>query len=243
LLLDTLRTEELPGGASYSPQMQRNRVGYPLGAYFLRYPSRTAQGQYILTPAGAPVYDTAFKFLGSAVPTKLASFSNTLTLFTNFRLYALLDYQGGHYLFNYKEYNRCALVSNGPNCERLNRAGISDTVRALYGTGGGTPTVLTSPMTQTLYVEKADFVKLRDVSLTFTLPDRFARRGRMQAASIALSGRNLAMWTDYTGLDPEVNGYGNNVVRGSGSNAQFVRVDAYSQPMTRRYTITLNLTY
>ena len=65
----------------------------------------------------------------------------------------------------------------------------------------------------------------------------------MEAASIALTGHNLAMWTNYTGLDPEVNGYGSNVVRGSGSSAQFVRVDAYSMPMIRRYTMQFNITY
>ena len=51
------------------------------------------------------------------------------------------------------------------------------------------------------------------------------------------------MWTKYSGLDPEVNGYGSNVVRGSGSSSQFVRVDAYSMPMTKRFTFQLNVTY
>ena len=58
-----------------------------------------------------------------------------------------------------------------------------------------------------------------------------------------LSGHNLKMWTKYTGLDPEVNGYGSNVIRGSGSSSQFVRADAYSMPMTRRYSLQLNVTY
>jgi len=65
----------------------------------------------------------------------------------------------------------------------------------------------------------------------------------MEPASIVLTGHNLAMWTKYSGLDPEVNGYGSNVVRGSGSSSQFVRVDAYSMPMTRRYTMQLNVNY
>jgi TonB-linked SusC/RagA family outer membrane protein len=239
--------EELVSGASYSPAMQRNRVGYPLGSWFLRYPARDAQGnvQFTRTTAGVlvPVYETEFRYAGPALPTRMISFSNTLTLFRSWQLYTLLDFQGGHKNFNYKEYNRCALVSNGPNCERLNRPGISEEEAALYGTGGGTPTVLTSPMTQTLYVEKADFVKLRDVSLTYTLPPRFAQRGGVESAAITVSGRNLALWTDYTGLDPEVNGYSNNLLRGSGASSQFARVDAYSNPMMRRYTVTLNVTY
>ena len=244
-VLDSLRTEEIPGGASYSPGMQRNRVGYPLGSYFVRYPTRDANGNYVMTgtsPTLTPVYDTAFKFLGPAVPSRLFGFSNTITLFQNWRLYALLDHQGGHYLFNYKEYNRCALVANGPNCERLNQTTVNDTVAALYGRVG-TPTTITAPMTQTQYVEKADFVKLRDLSLSYTLPQPWARRAKLQSASIVLAGHNLATWTGYSGLDPEVSGYGNNVVRGSGSSAQFVRVDAYSMPATRRYSAQFYITY
>jgi hypothetical protein len=107
----------------------------------------------------------------------------------------------------------------------------------------GTPTTVTLPMTQTLFLEKADFIKLRDVSLTFSIPRRITSRTKMESASIVLSGHNLAMWTKYTGLDPEVNGYGSNVVRGSGSSSQFVRVDAYSMPMIKRYTMQLNVTY
>ena len=63
------------------------------------------------------------------------------------------------------------------------------------------------------------------------------------AASIVFSGHNLALWTDYTGLDPEVSGYGNNQQRGGAAASQFVRVDAYSMPQTRRYSVQLNVTY
>jgi hypothetical protein len=239
--------EEVPGGMSYSPNMQRNRVGYPLGSYFLRKPARDANGNYIFNKnaAGAltsAVYDTTFEFIGQATPKRLISLSNSVSLFRYFRVYALLDYQGGQHLFNYKEFNRCASVGNGPNCERLNRPGVSDTIRVLYGTNGDAAT-LSSPSTQTLYVEKADFMKLRDVSLTIMVPDRYLSRVGMESMNVVLSGRNLALWTDYSGLDPEVNGYSNNQLRGSGNAAQFGRVDAFAMPMTKRYTFQINLTY
>jgi hypothetical protein len=98
-------------------------------------------------------------------------------------------------------------------------------------------------MTQTQYVEKADFVKLRDVSLSYTLPASLVQYARMESAVITLAGKNLALWSGYSGLDPEVNGYSNNQLRGSGNAAQFVRVDAYSFPMIRRYTVQFNVTY
>jgi TonB-linked SusC/RagA family outer membrane protein len=237
--------EEIPGGASYSPGIQRDRVGFPLGSFFVRYPKRDANGNYVFTgtsPNLTPVYDTAFTYVGPAWPPRTMSWSNSFALFNAFRVYGLFDYQGGHYQLNYKEYNRCALVTNGPNCERLAKAGVTPEERALYGSVG-TPTTVTLPMTQTLFLEKADFVKLRDLSLTYTLPSRLTSRTGMESASIVLSGHNLAMWTKYTGLDPEVNGYGSNVIRGSGSSSQFVRVDAYSMPMAKRYTMQLNVTY
>jgi hypothetical protein len=52
--------------------------------------------------------------------------------------------------------------------------------------------------------------------------------------SVILSGRNLALWSDYEGTDPEVNSYG-------GRN--FVRIDAYAAPMMRRLSAAINLQY
>lgn len=242
----------LLSGATYSPGVQRNRVGYPLGSYFVRYPKRDADGNYILTRNSSGVvtgaeYDTAFKYVGPAVPTRLYSLSSTLSFFRNLRLYALLDYQAGHFLYNHKSFNRCATVTNGPNCALLNQpedigTARLDTLRAVYG-GSSSPLTVTSPMGQTPYVEKADFVKLRDVSLSFSLPRAFVRRVGSESANIVLAGRNLALWTHYTGLDPEVNTHSNNQIRGSGNAAQFLRVDGYSWPMIRRYTLQINLTY
>ena len=226
LFLDTLRTEEIPAGQAYSPGMQRNRVGYPLGSYFVRPPLRDANGTPVLNASGVPQYDT-LQFIGPATPTRLVSFSNTITLFRNWSIYGLLDYQGGHYLFNYKQYNRCAL---NLNCPEIHDPNISPEERAL----------LTHSASQPAWLDRADFVKLRDLSLTYSLPATLARRLGGESLNLVLAGHNLALWTDYRGLDPEVNGYSNSQLRG---NSPFVRVDAYPQPMIRRYTFALTATY
>jgi TonB-linked SusC/RagA family outer membrane protein len=231
LMLDTLRTEEVLSGLSYSPNMQRNRVGYPLGSYFLRYPIRDASGKPVLV-GGVPTYDTAFKYAGPAAPTRLASFSSTVTLFKSWRLYGLLDYQGGYKLFNYKEYNRCAVNFN---CPKIYDPNLSVEDRALLSTTG-----TTAIWTQTNYVEKGDFTKLRDLSLTYTIPARWAQRAGADAVNLTVAGHNLAIFTSYSGLDPEVNGYSNNSLRG---NSGFGRVDAYPMPQTRRFSFAINATY
>jgi len=84
------------------------------------------------------------------------------------------------------------------------------------------------------WIQKGDFLKLREISLTVDVPQHFVARTGAQSMSVVLSGRNLGLWTDYEGTDPEVNSYG-------GRN--FVRVDAYAAPMTRRISAAINLTY
>jgi hypothetical protein len=233
LSLDTLRSSELPSGQVYSPGMQRNQVDYPLGAWFVKFPLRDASGNYVLNTANtAPIYEDSARFVGPPTPTRQFSLANTVTLFKNWRLYALFDYQGGQYLFNYKEYNRCFTAN--PNCELMNRAtpaGVTvDTMKVVFGHSAA----------QALYLEKADFTKLRDLSLTYVVPTDLARRLRVEAASFTVLGHNLATFTDYSGLDPEVNGYSNGSTRGL---SQFTRVDAYPMPQTRRVTFAVNLTY
>jgi TonB-linked SusC/RagA family outer membrane protein len=61
------------------------------------------------------------------------------------------------------------------------------------------------------WLEDASFVKLRELSLSYTLPQSFTSRLFNQARAVRLevSGRNLLTWTPYTGLDPEVSNFGN----------------------------------
>ena len=84
------------------------------------------------------------------------------------------------------------------------------------------------------YMEKADFVKLRDLSFTMRIPQRYLRFSSGTDASVVLAGHNLALWTDYTGPDPETNSYGGRL---------FARADVYTLPMNQRWTLALNLSF
>jgi len=62
------------------------------------------------------------------------------------------------------------------------------------------------------YVENAGFVKLREITVGYEIPERLIRtmfRGRAESLRLELSGRNLKTWTKYTGMDPEVSNFGN----------------------------------
>lgn len=242
--LDPNRTEAILDGLSYTPGLQRNKVGYPLGAFIVQMPAKDASGNYVFANTGRTQLlletDTLgpgqivphFTFIGTPTPKRQVSLGNTITLFRNWRLYALFDHQGNYYQVNYKEYNRCALQSPAV-CKLENDPGADTTLKRVMAASGASSAL-------PLYIQKADFVKLRDLSLTFTVPTSLAQRANVQAASITIAGHNLHTWTDYNGLDPEVNEYSNATNRGV---SQFGRADAYSMPQTRRLSLTFNLTY
>jgi outer membrane receptor protein involved in Fe transport len=208
--------------ASYG-STQLLRPGYPIASYWGRFPQRNPDGTPIFVNGVLQLTDTTY--IGPSLPTRELAFSNTFTLFKNLSIYSLFDYKGGHYNYRGAELYRCA---SAQNCEILNDPNTPATELPVYkiGNGSGTPFGL--------YIHKADFVKLRDVSVTYTLPTRWASRAQASSMSVTLAGHNLALWSDYPGPDPEVNTYGNRA---------FIRGDIYSMPMTRRLTAALNLTF
>jgi hypothetical protein len=83
------------------------------------------------------------------------------------------------------------------------------------------------------YIEKSDFLKWREASITYNAPETWARALRADRLSLTLSGRNLAKITDYTGVDPEVNeGVGN-----------FAQRDFLALPLVRTISMRVNLTF
>nr|WP_246356645.1 SusC/RagA family TonB-linked outer membrane protein [Pyxidicoccus fallax] len=64
-----------------------------------------------------------------------------------------------------------------------------------------------------VYIEDASFLKLREVTLTYNLPKQWVSAiPKVQSARLSLSGRNLLMFTGYSGLDPEVSNFGNQAI-------------------------------
>jgi len=62
------------------------------------------------------------------------------------------------------------------------------------------------------YVEDGSYVKLRELSLTYSLPRSLLDgwfNGSVRSANLGIGGRNLLMFTPYDGYDPEVSQFGN----------------------------------
>lgn len=80
-------------------------------------------------------------------------------------------------------------------------------------------------------VEKVNYLKLKTLSLGYTLPMTWSKKLGMSELRVFVSGENLLTWTNYSGLDPE------SVDISSGYDNQ----DGY--PLARKYTIGLTLKF
>ncbi len=81
-------------------------------------------------------------------------------------------------------------------------------------------------------VYDASFVKLREVQLGYSIPDKFFKKLPFRSVSISLVGRNLALWTNVPHIDPEVMSY-------SGGTA-LPGIENMSIPSSRSYGFNIS---
>jgi TonB-linked SusC/RagA family outer membrane protein len=133
-------------------------------------------------------------FVGDAAPDYQMGFSNDFHIGA-FSLTSLIDWRkGGHGINLTNNYFDGGLIAD-------TAAGNA----RLAGLKAGLP----------VYVENTGFVKLREITLGYQVPQSFASRlmaGHARDLRLELSGRNLKTWTKYTGLDPEVSNFSNQAV-------------------------------
>jgi TonB-dependent starch-binding outer membrane protein SusC len=197
--------------------------GRPLGTLFGTRPSiDPATGEYLRNPNGSLVVNRDTVFFGGALPTRTLSWENSFRIFRNFAVSAQLDHQGGHYQFNLTRRTR---TFDGVARESIlfPTSTRADTLaREILLSGAGAP-----------YMERADFVKLREVAASYTFPARLSGRVGSDEVVFTLSGRNLRTWTDYTGSDPEVNA----------ENTDFLLAETNAIPPTRRVTASVSVRF
>jgi TonB-dependent starch-binding outer membrane protein SusC len=174
------------------------------------------------------------EFLGNLLPSFEGNTSATLSLFNTLRLYGQLDWKNDFYIYNNTDQFRERQFGQGERWIRRNEI-LSDTERldrfGPFITESGTP--IAAGNVNQAYIEKGDFMRLREVSATITLPREWAGYMRAQGASIQFAGRNIALWTDYNGADPEVNT----------STSGTTRSEFLTVPAPRRFVTRVNLQF
>jgi TonB-linked SusC/RagA family outer membrane protein len=208
------------GGFGY-----RNEPGQPLFAAY--WPTMTgysdANKNGVIEPDEVQVSSSSV-FGGSTNPTRTISLVNTIELLKGqLRVSGLLDYRGGYTTHEISTGFACGLGPN--NCREIHdpKAPLLDQARAVA-------------VARALgaYWEKGDFLRLREISAAYQLPQAFVKAARARSMSLVFSARNMGIWTkEFTGWDPEV------VTAGTDANPyNFVQ-----QGQPRTFLIRLNLGY
>jgi TonB-dependent starch-binding outer membrane protein SusC len=189
----------------------------------------------------AIVSDTT-EFVGNSDPSFEGNFGSTFTLFRNFRIYAQFDWMRDFIIYNNTDQFRERQFGTGERWvlrndiltdeERLTRFGP-------FRTEDGR-TLLVSAVTEA-YHEPGDFLRFRELSLSYTIPQNMAQMFKASSATVTVSGRNLGLWTDYLGADPEVL-WGISGAATSGAVGS-IREDFLTLPQPRRWLARVNVTF
>jgi len=218
---------------------QNNVVGYPIYGYFAKRvvsadrDPNTNLPINVLCDGGsgqAPLScDTApLVYIGTPTPKWTGAIGNTLTLFKRLRLYALVDFKRGHRLLNATEQLRCTAAIGIGLCDANYHPERYSPIYLAELDAGTAAAGLNDQ-----FIQDAGFFKLREVSLTYTLPSKWIPG--TSSSSISVAARELHTWTDYAGIDPEVR----QIVS---STPQQIEDQAITPPLTR-FIVTFRVVF
>ena len=144
--------------------------------------------------------------IGRSQPKYFGGFNSNMT-FKNFDLGFLFRFSGGNQIFNATRRDLLNQNFTNNSTEILGRwqsvenPGDGWTPR-LYASTNTTTNLTSTPTTR--FVEDADFIKLDNITLGYSLPMSEAEKLGLTKLRIFLQGQNLWTITDYSGVDPEM---------------------------------------
>ena len=164
---------------------------------------------------------TVEQYLGSPLPKYEASLVNDIVLFKNVTVSALLNGKFGHKRFSWVD----RALSNSNWRLHKDRWNLS------------TADLNAGNSFMDLWVSSADFVRLRNVVVSYQVPPRLLKNIRTRSLQLQLSGNNLGVWTKYKGgYDPE------NETSGFNESGNWVRgIDFWQSGPPRTFSFALNI--
>ncbi|WP_291907361.1 SusC/RagA family TonB-linked outer membrane protein [Chitinophaga sp. CB10] len=248
---------ELPFTTSSLEQTSINKVGYPVGMIYCVPAGGVdpATGMRILyNPQGeAEIYNPitgAYTYLdgkpaqtlgtktaqpyANTNPKFLGGWDNTFR-YKGFELNVLLTYQAGfsvYYGSNAGLRDQRYWNNSTDVLRRWQKPGdVTDIPRLINGdnVSNGSAYAISAN------VFKGDFIKLRNVGLSYNLPSDVVKLAHLSGVRVYAQAQNLAIWTKYPGPDPEVSSNGNNA---SGQG-----IDRNTLANGRTVTVGLNVNF
>ncbi len=83
------------------------------------------------------------------------------------------------------------------------------------------------------YVEDGSYLRIQNITLGYRIPASWMSRAKLSNARLYVSVQNLRTFTKYSGYDPEIGAFNNNI--------RLMNVDAGHYPNPRTFTIGANI--
>lgn len=239
--------EEIPAvifaNAGFAGVLSQVKEGDKLGTLY-GWTWRYENGQRYIGDDGLPRVDlTERKVVGNAFPDWIGSINNSFN-YKNFNFQFLLEYKKGGQAYDSGQRNG---IRNGIlqitelRDEEVVLEGVMDD-----GSGGFITNTTPGLIDENYYrsstrynraseilVQDTDWVKLRNISLSYEFPRSLLEKIKIENASLTVSANNILIWTPFKGFDPEGNQFsaGSNTYGFTGLNI----------PLTENYTVGLKL--
>ena len=204
---------------------QRHQKGYPYASYFSVAYGLDSNGEVVKTDSAV--------FVGHPTPEMEGSISTTAVLGGWLTLHANLGFAMGHQQLNSTEEFRCSFLGGGiygGMCPQL----FEKDADGLRTDAARIKAVATEDLQYQPWIEDGDFARLRTVSARFELPGTWVGRLGATRGNFTMVAENLALFTSYSGLDPEVSFAGGD---------ESTRAEFMTLPPAKRVTGRLSLTF
>ncbi len=226
----------------------------PVGVFLARAPLYTAEGKMVVDNQGLPVADPELKNYGNSQYRFFGGLVNNFS-YKSFTLAFMFDYRIGGLMYS-RTKDITLWAGTVPETLYNNREPfiIPNSVYEIGRDENGDPvyTENTIPLDRIKLVEywgnggseldgasliDKSFIKLREVTIGYSLPGKWFAKLPVQNMAVGLSGKNLWLWTPrgQTYIDPELSTFGNDLV------AEFGEYGA--QPSVKSITFNLKIDF
>ena len=195
-------------------------------------------------------------YLGKPTPDWTGAFGGSMN-YKNFTLETNFEFKTGHYyvtdLTSAFRTSNPVIGRNTPQSAKVERDYVTGGVNGNYQPQNNANVryqalkdwlykdLAMAPFSGLNEVKKADFIRWRELSLTYRIPRRILKYYGISKMSLTAAARNLALFTKFPGVDPEVNAVGNDAGNNLTNNFN-VGNPVFNWPIPRTILFTVKLT-
>lgn len=224
-------------------------TGRAFGEFYAVGPQLSPDGKVVVDSAtGLPLVDSKPRYFGTYNPKYTFSVTNTFK-YKNWSLYIQVDRKEGGVMYSrtkdimeFVGATENTLNINGNGSDRASEA-VNNSVYKTWDNKYVENTVKVDP--NDYWIDQRDasrniidasYTKLREISLSYQLPNKYLGKTPFGSLAIGLAGRNLMLWTPKENMfvDPETNSFGTGGVQG---------FEFGSLPTLRTWTLNLRATF